>query len=155
MSPPNLKGIVASPKWMADAECKQSDPELFYPDTGHSSRDGRAVCARCPVEAECLAYAIEHHERYGVWGGMSERQRRHMREIGGRSIKRTQTNAREQPWHQWGPDKRESVVRRLAATLTDAQIGARLGCHRKTVLAFRTATGIPPAYPRIGGWIKS
>jgi WhiB family redox-sensing transcriptional regulator len=146
MSPPNLKGIVASPKWMADAECKQSDPELFYPDTGHSSRDGRAVCARCPVRAECLAYAIEHHERYGVWGGMSERQRRHMRETGGRSVNRTGTDARQ---------GRTEVVRKLAATLSDSEIAKQLGCPRRTVMRVRALAGIPPARARYGGWAKT
>jgi WhiB family redox-sensing transcriptional regulator len=155
MSTPNLRGIVASPEWMGEALCRQSDPELFYPDTGHNSRDARAVCVRCPVKAECLAYAIEHHERYGVWGGLSERQRRHLRETGGRSVNRTRTDAREQPWWQRGPDEREGVVRELAATLTDAQIGVRLGCHRKTVLAIRTANGIPPARPRCGGTARA
>jgi len=107
------------------------------------------------VRTECLAYAIEHREYYGVWGGLSERQRRHMRETGGRSVNSNRTDAREQPWYQRGPDERESVVRKLAATLSDAQIGARLGCHRKTVLAIRTANGIPPARPRYGGWAKT
>ena len=151
MSTPNLRGIVASPEWMAAAACRESDPALFYPETGHSSRDGRAVCARCPVRAACLAYAIEHREYHGVWGGLSERQRRHLRETGGRPVSRTRTDAREQPWYQRGPDERAGQVRELAATLTDAQIGVRLGCHRQTVLAIRSAAGIPPARPRCGG----
>jgi len=132
MSTPDLRGIVASPGWMAAGLCRQRDPELFYPATGHSSRDARAVCARCPVRAQCLAYAIEHRERYGVWGGMSERQRRHLREKG-------------------RPDQRVGVVRKLAATLSDSQIAVQLGCSRRTVRDIRAAAGIPPAYPRRGG----
>jgi len=151
MSRLDLRGIVTSPEWMSDALCRDSDPEIFYPGTGHDSRDARAVCARCPVRAACLAYAIEHREYHGVWGGQSERQRRNVRENGGRPVNRTRTDAREQPWYQRGPDERVGQVRELAATLTDAQIGVRLGCHRKTVLAIRSAAGIPPARPRCGG----
>lgn len=65
--------------WMADALCAQTDPEAFFPEKGGSSRAAKKVCAECPVRAECLAYALEHGERYGVWGGMSERDRVRLR----------------------------------------------------------------------------
>ena len=149
MSTPNLRGIVESPEWMAAAACRESDPEIFYPSTGRSSRDGRAVCGRCPVQAACLVYAIEHREHYGVWGGLSERQRRRLRETGGRSVNGTGTDARQSSPR--GPDKREGQVRELAATLSDSQIAARLGCCRQTVLSIRAAAGIPPARARHGG----
>ena len=148
MSPPSLRGIVTSPEWMANALCRRSDPDLFYPGTGHSSQEGRAVCARCPVRTECLAYAIEHREYYGVWGGLSERQRRHMRETGGRSVNRTGSDAKQN-------QGRTEMVRKLAATFSDSEIATQLGCPRRTVMRIRGAAGIPPAHPRYGGWVKT
>ena len=148
---PDFVNIVASPEWMAAGLCRQSDPALFFPESGHGSEDARAVCARCPVRAACLAYALAHRERYGVWGGLSERQRRHLRETGGRAVNRTGTDARRKTRGPRGPDEREGVVRELAATLTDSEIAARLGCHRQTVMSIRAAAGISPAYSRRGG----
>jgi WhiB family transcriptional regulator, redox-sensing transcriptional regulator len=65
--------------WMASGLCAQTDPDEFYPDRGGSARQAKAVCARCPVITECLEDAIVHDERYGVWGGLSERERRPLR----------------------------------------------------------------------------
>lgn len=61
--------------WRAEALCAQVDPELFFPEQGFPSYHARAVCARCPVAAECLDWAISHHERYGIWGGTTARER--------------------------------------------------------------------------------
>ena len=58
------------------ASCRGMSADLFYPTTGQRTLQAVAVCATCPVKAECLDYALEHHERFGVWGGMSERSRR-------------------------------------------------------------------------------
>lgn len=65
--------------WAGDALCAQTDPEVFYPEKGGSTRDAKAVCGRCGVQAECLEYALEHDERFGVWGGLSERERRQLK----------------------------------------------------------------------------
>jgi len=62
--------------WRASARCAQDDPELFFPEKGKRSRDARAVCADCPVRAECLKYALAQGRVYGVWGGTTERERR-------------------------------------------------------------------------------
>lgn len=64
--------------WQDDALCAQVDPDAHFPEMGGSTKTAKAVCARCPVTAECLAYALEHNERFGVWGGVSERERRRM-----------------------------------------------------------------------------
>lgn len=68
------------PNWTHDALCAQVDTEIFFPDKGGSVREGKRVCRECPVRAECLAYAIEHEDRYGIWGGLSERERRRLRD---------------------------------------------------------------------------
>lgn len=65
-----------APAWMNASLCAQTDPESFFPDKGGSTREAKAVCGRCAVAAECLDYAIENQERWGIWGGLSERERR-------------------------------------------------------------------------------
>ena len=62
--------------WATDALCAQTDPDAFYPEMGASVRQAKAVCAACPVRAECLNWALTNGERFGVWGGRSERERR-------------------------------------------------------------------------------
>jgi WhiB family transcriptional regulator, redox-sensing transcriptional regulator len=62
--------------WAGLALCAESDPEAWFPEKGGSSRQAKAICARCEVRAECLAYAMEHGITSGVWGGMSENERR-------------------------------------------------------------------------------
>lgn len=65
--------------WMTDAACTQTDPEIFYPTAGGSTRDAKAVCASCEVQEKCLAWALENDERRGIWGGLSERERARLR----------------------------------------------------------------------------
>jgi WhiB family redox-sensing transcriptional regulator len=62
--------------WQERALCAQTDPEAFFPEKGGSTRDAKKVCVGCDVRAECLEYALEHDERFGIWGGLSERERR-------------------------------------------------------------------------------
>ena len=70
---------LAAQPWQARAECRNVDPELMFPGRGESTRAAKAVCAICAVRTECLAYALDAGERFGVWGGTSERERRKMR----------------------------------------------------------------------------
>jgi WhiB family redox-sensing transcriptional regulator len=66
--------------WKLSAVCAQTDPEIFFPKKGDSARDAKLVCqSSCPVRAECLAYALENDERFGIWGGYSERERRKLK----------------------------------------------------------------------------
>jgi WhiB family redox-sensing transcriptional regulator len=64
--------------WADYALCTQTDPELFFPEKGGSTREAKSICAACTVRAECLMFALEHRERFGIWGGMSERARRRL-----------------------------------------------------------------------------
>lgn len=70
---------VESPDWYEHAECRGAPAAVFYPTQGESTAPAKAVCARCPVSVECLAWALDHGEKFGVWGGTSERERRRMR----------------------------------------------------------------------------
>ena len=71
------RGLVFpdSPEWMHWANCRGTDPEAFVPDKGESSDLAKRVCGNCAVESECLEWALVNDERFGVWGGLSERQR--------------------------------------------------------------------------------
>lgn len=62
--------------WRDLALCAEVDPELFFPDKGESSHPAKRVCASCAVRAECLQEALDRREWFGVWGGLSERERR-------------------------------------------------------------------------------
>lgn len=70
--------------WAARGACRHSDPELFFPVTGRGpalrqQAKAKRVCASCPVRIECLDYALQSGEGFGVWGGASEQERRLMR----------------------------------------------------------------------------
>ena len=64
------------PAWHDLARCAETDPEMFFPEKGESTRPAKRVCAGCEVRAECLQDALDRGERFGVWGGLSERERR-------------------------------------------------------------------------------
>lgn len=67
--------------WQAFAACAETDPEAFFPAKGAPTAPAKAVCARCFVRQDCLAYALANPEltSFGIWGGTSERQRRRLR----------------------------------------------------------------------------
>lgn len=62
--------------WQERALCTETDPEAFFPEKGGSTREAKSVCAACEVRAQCLEYALANDERHGIWGGLSERERR-------------------------------------------------------------------------------
>ena len=74
---------AAEPDWQDRALCAQTDPEAFFPEKGGSTREAKRVCRSCEVRAECLEYALEHDERFGIWGGLSERERRRLKRQAG------------------------------------------------------------------------
>jgi WhiB family redox-sensing transcriptional regulator len=61
--------------WRHSARCRDEDPETLFVQ-GAQQRDAREVCRACPVRTECLAHALDNRIRFGVWGGMTERERR-------------------------------------------------------------------------------
>lgn len=72
------------PDWRHDAICRDEDPELFFPigDTGPALtqiEQAKNTCRRCPVTDECLRWALEAGQDDGVWGGMSEIERRELK----------------------------------------------------------------------------
>lgn len=67
--------------WATEAKCLNADPDVFFPEKGGSTREAKRICGDCAVRTECLEYALEHDERFGIWGGMSERERRKLKRL--------------------------------------------------------------------------
>jgi WhiB family redox-sensing transcriptional regulator len=75
-----LSGLTPEdPGWQELALCAQTDPEAFFPEKGGSTREAKRVCQSCEVRQECLEYALGNDERFGIWGGLSERERRRLK----------------------------------------------------------------------------
>jgi len=62
--------------WQAEALCAEIDPELWFPEKGGSTREAKRICRSCEVRAECLEYALENNEMFGIFGGLSYLERR-------------------------------------------------------------------------------
>ncbi len=92
------KGITAalrlnpesSQSWQDQANCLGVDPDLFFPKRGASTKEAKEVCGQCDVRLVCLEYALVNGEKVGIWGGLSERERRRIRGQRFRDSKRTQ-----------------------------------------------------------------
>lgn len=70
--------------WLEQAACRDQDPELFFPISAKGpgaaqAAEAKAVCARCPVREPCLAYALATDQGAGIWGGLTEDERRSLR----------------------------------------------------------------------------
>jgi WhiB family redox-sensing transcriptional regulator len=83
--PSNVLPMFGTPEddgvmgWQERALCAQTDPEAFFPEKGGSTREAKKVCTGCDVRSECLEYALANDERFGIWGGLSERERRKLK----------------------------------------------------------------------------
>ena len=73
-------------EWQTHTRCTAVDPEIFFPERGGSSKAARQVCSQCTVRDQCLEYALNNKEQFGIWGGTSERERRKLRKD--RALKR-------------------------------------------------------------------
>ena len=91
-------GIYAKPdldmSWQEFANCLGVDPDLFFPERGASTREAKEVCRGCVVRYGCLEYALQNGEKFGIWGGMSERERRRIRRQ--RALERAEEQVEEQ-----------------------------------------------------------
>ena len=74
-----LADVPGPGPWAARGACRSSDPSVFFPERGGSLRAPKEVCAGCEVQRECASYALAHPALKGVWGGLSEVERRRMR----------------------------------------------------------------------------
>ncbi|CAN3127813.1 WhiB family transcriptional regulator [Mycobacterium sp. smrl_JER01] len=71
--------IADEDQWQERALCAQTDPEAFFPEKGGSTREAKRICQGCEVKDACLEYALANDERFGIWGGLSERERRRLK----------------------------------------------------------------------------
>jgi WhiB family redox-sensing transcriptional regulator len=76
---PEFDGVPSDGSWRQAALCAETDPEAFFPEKGGSTREAKRVCTGCPVLTQCLEFALDNDERFGIWGGLSERERRRIR----------------------------------------------------------------------------
>lgn len=86
--------IVGNRSWQTRANCLGVDPDLFFPERGASTKEAKAVCRGCEVRLDCLEYALQNGEKFGIWGGLSERERRRIRRQ--RALARRAAAARSQ-----------------------------------------------------------
>ena len=75
--------------WQDEANCLGVDPDLFFPERGASTREAKEVCRGCVVRLDCLEYALVNGEKFGIWGGLSERERRRLRRQRAQASRRT------------------------------------------------------------------
>ena len=71
--------VADEDQWQERALCAQTDPEAFFPEKGGSTREAKRICQGCEVKDMCLEYALANDERFGIWGGLSERERRRLK----------------------------------------------------------------------------
>jgi WhiB family redox-sensing transcriptional regulator len=69
----------ADSTWQAQALCAQTGADFFFPEPGSSVREAKRICGMCEMRSACLEYALAHDERFGVWGGLSEKERLQLR----------------------------------------------------------------------------
>ena len=117
-------------RWRELAACRGSDLEMFFPGRGESAGPARQVCAACPVRQPCLDYAITNRIAYGVWGGLTERERRALRSR----------------WvHASRRDRDRAILAAEAAGYTTEVIGRSFGLSRTSVTRIvRTGNGTEP-----------
>ena len=73
--------IVERQPWYEQAACLGKNADCFFPEKGGSTREAKRICQTCDVRMECLEYALANDERFGIWGGMSERERRRLKRL--------------------------------------------------------------------------
>jgi WhiB family redox-sensing transcriptional regulator len=64
--------------WQEDGACRGSEPDVFFPVSDDDAWGAKQICRRCVVQTPCLVYALQNRERYGVWGGTTEKERAEM-----------------------------------------------------------------------------
>ena len=158
-----LLWLAGSTGWWFEGVCAQTDPEVFFPEKGGSVREAKAVCARCPVRAQCLAHALAHGERFGVWGGLSEPERRRLQLHAGASGSTAPEPAAQQPDPPAAvavaEEVDEVVVARLMAghQVTGASrvevAQAAIGMHRAGIGARQIAAQLDVNTRQVERWV--
>lgn len=119
---------VPNPPWFERAICTDMDPEVFFPCPSESPQPAKEICRTCPVMNECGAWALEEGIPYGVWGGMSARERSEIHKF------RKPEHEMKLPEKQaWKRRYRIAELRKVNTTLTNDEIGKRFGVDSRTI----------------------
>ena len=133
--PPRHRTLAAparfAARWRELAACRGADLEVFFPGRGESAGPARRVCEGCPVRQPCLDYAITNRITHGIWGGLTERERRALRSGWVRATRR---------------DRDRAILAAEAAGYTEATIGRSFGLSRTSVTRI-VRTGDDPGRP--------
>jgi WhiB family transcriptional regulator, redox-sensing transcriptional regulator len=105
-------------RWREQAACRGTDLDVFYPERGQTAGPARQVCAACPVRQPCLEYALSNRITSGIWGGLTERERRPLQSAWVKEAQR---------------DRDRAVLAAGAAGYTTAAIGRSFGLSRTSV----------------------
>ncbi len=73
--------LLQDQDWRSQAICAKTDPDLWFSPGAVEHREAKRICRDCPVRSQCLSYAIEAPVDHGVWGGLTERERRRQRRL--------------------------------------------------------------------------
>jgi WhiB family transcriptional regulator, redox-sensing transcriptional regulator len=68
--------------WRAQADCAKTNPDLWFAPGAMEHKEAKRICRHCPVQRQCLSYAMSAPVDHGVWGGLTERERRRQRRLG-------------------------------------------------------------------------
>jgi WhiB family transcriptional regulator, redox-sensing transcriptional regulator len=117
--------------WQDQALCAQADPEAFFPEKGGSTAKAKRVCLSCPVRRECLEFALENREGFGIWGGLSERERRGLKPGGAPGLRRCRNGL-----HDLTPENTTGIATcRACKTAADGRRNAAVSRARKALAA--------------------
>lgn len=124
-------GLIERPAWFAEAACAGLDIDLFFPERGETTSAAKAVCAGCPVRDECREFGMR--ERFGVWGGASERERKTLRREQPKPEPAASAPPSKSPVRQWRStpearslyrERRDLICLLYADGMTPTAIGA-------------------------------
>jgi WhiB family transcriptional regulator, redox-sensing transcriptional regulator len=116
--PTTVTSAPFSAGWRGRAGCRGTDLEVFFPGRGEPAEPARRICASCPVRQQCLDYAISHGIVHGIWGGLTQRDRRALRSRHVSAARRERDTA---------------IAAAAAAGDTQAAIGRAFGLTRTSV----------------------
>jgi WhiB family redox-sensing transcriptional regulator len=124
-------------RWRQQAACHGTDLNLFYLERGQTAEPARQVCARCPVRQPCLEYVLSNRITSGIWGGLTERERRPLQSEWVQAERR---------------DRDRAILTADAAGYTTAAIGRSFGLSHTSVIRIVNQGGCPrlgPSEPQV------
>lgn len=130
MIPETIADLLAAnhnQEWQRDALCAQVDHDLFFPDPCGSAAAAKRICQGCDVKTECLQYALDNHINHGVWGGLSDRERRTL-------TRKQRVGSNGTGWSSLPRVERDAeIIRLTTAGATAERVAEQMGVSQRTV----------------------